>query len=169
MVSADERSEILRAFLDSLNQPIGSKGRCRFYIGEEGSGKTSLLLDMEKLAWENDFIPVRVTAGDWMNEEIIETLLKNGTNLIEPEWTSFRTKLSILCEEIDKQGKGVLLLIDDAEISESMRILAGTYQLLIGDEMNLVLIAAGEPQSINNILFDDSLGFLNRGTQYRIK
>ena len=188
------RDEILRDFLDGLDQPVGSRERCRFYVGQRGMGKTVLLLEMERLAWEKEFIPVRVTAHDGMNEDIINLIQVKGAEFVKEdkktikgasggfmgfsfgltfsdeakEQYGFRTKLTMLCEELNKNGKGVLILIDEAKTSDAMRRFASTYQSLVGDEMNIAVVIVGLPQSISSVLNDDVLTFLNRATQIQL-
>jgi hypothetical protein len=69
----------------------------------------------------------------------------------------------LLCDELEKHGKGVLILVDEVQPdAEQMRSLAATYQHLIGENKNIAIVMAGLPGSISNVLNDKILTFLNR-------
>jgi hypothetical protein len=75
----------------------------------------------------------------------------------------FRVKLTMLCDELMKLGKRVLILVDEVQSStDEMRSLATTYQHLIGDKKDVAIAMAGLPDSISAVLNDDILTFLNR-------
>ena len=182
------RDHILERFLEGLQDPIGSRSRCLFLIGQRGMGKTALLLEMADLAKEHNMVPALVTVYEDMNTEIIETLQRNAQSLIVGDNRTvqgfevgalgfslglsfsdareknygFRTQLTLLCEQLEKYGKGVLLLVDETNNSDSMRQLGITYQHLVGENRNIVIVMAGLPQAVSSVLNDRVLTFLNR-------
>ena len=188
------RDQVLELFLQGLDEPIGSRSRCILMTGQRGMGKTALLLEMNDLAESKGMVPALVTAYDGMNEEIIETVQRNGApfasgkerpiqgfelgalgfsvgltfNDVTRENYGFRTKLTLLCDKLASASKGVLLLVDEVTNSEAMRQLGITYQHLVGENKNIAIVMAGLPQSISSVLNDKVLTFLNRAEKVRL-
>ena len=182
------RRAVTASFVDGLSCPIGHKQRTSILIGQRGAGKTALLLEFAELAEKRGFVPARVTANDDMLEEIIQTIQVGGAKYVRsPKGVKgfsagalgfsfgltftdetetkygFRIKLGMLCDELEKHGKGVLILVDEVQPNtEQMRSLAATYQHLIGDGKNIAIAMAGLPSSISGVLNDKILTFLNR-------
>ncbi len=182
------RTQVIEDFAQGLREPIGSRERCRFYIGQRGMGKTALLLELADVAAEMDYVTASVTAYSGMNEDIIETVQRNGAKYIVEqkrkitgasggalgfsfgltfsdevrEQYGFRAKLAMLCDELERHGKGLLILVDEATTSEEMRQLAITYQHLVGEEKNIAIVMAGLPHAVSGVLNDSVLTFLNR-------
>ncbi len=81
----------------------------------------------------------------------------------------FRVALSQLCDVLADQRLGVLLLIDEIQPnSEEMRMLAKTYQELIGESENIAIGMAGLPSTMSHILNEKTLTFLNRARQIKL-
>ena len=182
------REDLIQECLRGLAEPIGSRERCRFYTGQRGMGKTALLLELAERAASMDYVVAHVTAYEGMNEDLVETIQRKGAPFIPApkktvsgasagamgfsfgltfseeakEQFGFRTKMSMLCEALEKQGKGILILVDETKSSEAMRQLAITYQHLVGEERNVAIIMAGLPHAVSDVLNDDVLTFLNR-------
>jgi hypothetical protein len=183
------RDSIIAEFSDGLLQPIGHKKRASLVIGQRGFGKTALLLEFADLATRMGYVAARVTAGRMMLDEIIETIQREGERCItshrprvkgfsagavgfsfglsfaedaERQY-GFRSKLTMLCDELAKHGKKVLILVDEVQPNdETTRSLATTYQHLVGDSKEVAIVMAGLPSSISGVLNDRILTFLNR-------
>jgi hypothetical protein len=176
-------------FMTGLEGPSGHPNRATFFIGQRGMGKTALLLELAERCKATGFIPVRVTANDRMLDEIIEGIQLAGARFVEGKAKSvqsvsvggfgfsfglsfteeinnnfgFRTKLTLLCEELSKHNKGIVFLVDEVQSNTpEMRQFATTYQHLVGDAMNVAFAVAGLPGAISAVLNDDILTFLNR-------
>ncbi|MCL2654186.1 MAG: ATP-binding protein [Coriobacteriia bacterium] len=183
------RSGITADFLEGLSLPIGHRQRATMLIGQRGTGKTTLLLEFADLAQQAGFVPARVTANDEMLDEIIQLIQINGSHFVPAEKpkikgvsagamgfslgltfteeakTQFgpRIKLSLLCDELAKHNKGILILVDEVQPNApAIRTLATTYQHLVGENKNIALVMAGLPTSMSAVLNDDILTFLNR-------
>ena len=182
------RDQVISDFLAGLEEPIGSQQRCTFFSGQRGMGKTALLIELADRAAQLDYVAVRVTAYEGMPDEIIETLQRNGSKFFgeqkrgaqgfeagalgfsfgltfadaAKDQYGFRTKLSLLCDKLAEKGKGVLLLIDEAQSSGAMRQVATTYQHLVGEDKDIAMAMAGLPHAISTVLNDKVLTFLNR-------
>jgi len=190
------RNKLIEDFLDGLNRPIGHHMRATFFKGQRGMGKTALLLEIADKATQQNYIVARVTAGERMLEEILQTIQINGEGYI-PKTSKrvkgvsagalgfslgltfsdevdkkygFRIKLSMLADELNKYGKGILILVDEVQSSgAAMRELATTYQHLIGENKNLAVAMAGLPGTISLVLNDEILTFLNRAHKVELE
>ena len=183
------RRTITSDFIDGLSCPIGHRNRAIFLIGQRGTGKTTLLLEFAEIAAEKGFVSARVAASGDMLDEIIQSIQKNGERFIPKQkqkvkgvsvgafgfsigltfseeaekQLGFRMKLSLLCEELGKQNKGVVILVDEVQSNTpEMRTLATAYQHLVGENNNIAVVMAGLPGAISAVLNDDILTFLNR-------
>jgi len=183
------RSDVVAAFTEGLSNPIGHQLRATMLIGQRGTGKTALLLEFSALAEKRGYIVARVTANDEMLVEILQTIQIKGAKFVKTPKTKvksisagalgfsfgltftdeterkygFRIKLGLLCDELSKSGKGVLILVDEVQSNTSeMRTLATTYQHFIGEGKNIAIAMAGLPSSMSAVLNDDILTFLNR-------
>lgn len=183
------RGGITADFLEGLSLPIGHRRRATILIGQRGTGKTTLLLEFAELAEQTGYIPARVTANDEMLDEIIQTIQIKGSPFVptakpkikgfsagavgfsvgltftEEAKTQFghRIKLGLLCDELKKHDKGVLILVDEVQPNTAaIRTLATTYQHLVGEGKDIAMVMAGLPASMSAVLNDDILTFLNR-------
>ena len=190
------RHKEISEFLESLAGAPGHPNRATFLLGQRGMGKTVLLLELAERAKEMDFIAVRTAASEKMLDDIIEGIQIKGerytkerkatlknisagafgfsigltfTEEIQKNY-GFRTKLSLLCEVLAKQKKGVLFLIDEIRANTAeMREFATTYQHLVGTGMNVAVAMAGLPNAISSVLNDEILTFLNRAHKVNLK
>ena len=190
------RKTITEDFIEGLSYPTGHRNRAMILIGQRGTGKTTLLLEFAELAAEKGYVTARVAANEEMLDEIIQSVQKNGERFIPKpkqkvkgvsvgalgfsiglafseeaeKQLGFRLKLSLLCEELEKQNKGVVILVDEVQSNTpEMRTLATVYQHLVGEDKNIVIAMAGLPGSISAVLNDDILTFLNRAYKVHLE
>ncbi len=183
------RERIIADLIDGLSTPPGHRNRADVIIGQRGMGKTALLLELSDRAANSDFVTARITAGVDMLDDLIETIQMNGAQFVKKKRTQvkgfnagvmgfsmgltfsdeikenygFRTKLSLLCDKLEENGKGILILVDEIQPnSDQMRSLATTYQYLVGEGKNIAIVMAGLPASVSGVLNDSILTFLNR-------
>lgn len=189
------RDSVIAEFSDGLLQPIGHKKRASLVVGQRGFGKTALLLEFADLATRMDYVAAKVTAGRLMLDEIIETIQREGERCIanrkprikgfsagalgfsfglsfaedvERQY-GFRSKLTLLCDALAKHGKKVLILVDEVQPNDdTTRILATTYQHLVGEDKDVAIVMAGLPSSISGVLNDRILTFLNRAHKIQL-
>ena len=188
------REQMIEDYMQGLQEPVGSRGRCRFYTGQRGTGKTALLLELAERATALDYVTACVTVYEGMCDDIIETIQRSGAAFVTDskkkisgvsagalgfsfgltftdetkKQFGFRAKLTMLCDELAKYGKRILILVDEARTSETMRQLAITYQHLIGEDRDIAIVMAGLPQAVSAILNDDVLTFLNRASKTKL-
>ena len=188
------RDGIIESFLFGLGEPIGSRERCTLFRGQRGMGKTALLLELADRAVQSDYVVARVTAHENMAESIVEQVQLNGSKYVNDsnrkvkgvsagalgfsfgltfsEATErqygFRTKMSLLCDKLAEEGKGVLILVDEAQTSPAMREVASAYQELVGDGKDVAIGMAGLPHAVSGVLNDRVLTFLNRASRVEL-
>lgn len=183
------RDEIIAQFLQGLDREPGHRDRATLILGQRGTGKTALLLQLAEEAKAKGFVAARVTAGEDMLEEIVESIQLAGSEFVAGKQTKvrgfsagalgfsfgltfseeirenygFRTKLSLLCDRLAENDRRVLLLVDEVQPNtDAMRALASTYQHLAGEGKDIAIVMAGLPNSVSRVLNDRVLTFLNR-------
>ncbi|MDR1015247.1 MAG: ATP-binding protein [Coriobacteriales bacterium] len=189
------RDAVLEGFLKGLESVPGHPDRAMLIIGQRGMGKTALLLEFAELAERRGFIVASAVDNDQMLDDILQGVQRKGTpfiperkplvqgftagalgfsigltfNEVTDKTFGFRIKLSMLCEELEKHGKGVLVLVDEVQPDTMrMRELATSYQHLVGEGRNIVIAMAGLSHSISSVLNDKILTFLNRARKTRL-
>lgn len=76
--------------------------------------------------------------------------------------TSIQVAVTKMLEVIKKHDKRVLVCIDEATPSEEMKLFAGSYQILIRQDLPISLIMTGLPKNIDSLQNVDNLTFLYR-------
>ena len=186
------RSNELRELTEGLDSKPGSKERARLIIGQRGLGKTVLMLEVADYAKSHGYIVASPTiAKKGMEQKIIEKLLSSGNNILEhsrrrisggafgalgfsvgietekpsKESGSFQAKLSEICDEAAKHGKGVVIMLDEVQNNAYTEEVAVAYQELVGEEKNIAMIMAGLPATISGVLNNRVLTFLTRSSK----
>ena len=184
------REKVLQQFKMCLQSPLGSRDRALLLLGQQGSGKTVLLLEMEELSRRNGYVVASPTVvSKSMLPRILEKLIDDGADYLDkqrtklsggsvnvfgfgggiqfqddvPETKTFSWQLSSICTDLNKKGKSVLILIDEVQAnSEELKQLIIAYQELVGVGADIAIVFAGLPIAIANTLNDHVLTFLNR-------
>jgi hypothetical protein len=190
------RDAVVAGFVSGLRESVGHQERTTLLIGQRGMGKTALLLEFADQAQRQGFVVARVTANTDMLADILGMIQRKGTELIGAKTKpkikgvsagafgfsfgltfaeevernySFLNKMLMLCDELEKHGKGIVVLVDEIQAADSnMRVLATAYQNLVGEGKNIVIAMAGLPSVISSVLNDDMLTFLNRATKVHL-
>jgi AAA+ ATPase superfamily predicted ATPase len=183
------RKQVIKDFVKGLEGLPGHQNRATLFIGQRGMGKTALLLELTEHAKQTSFIVARATASEGMLDKLLQLIQVNGAQYVRGdkhevqgfeagalgfslgltfsketrENYGFHVKLMLLCDELARHGKGIVLFIDEVQSSSpEMRELTTTYQQLVGEGKNLAIAMAGLPHAISSVLSDDVLTFLNR-------
>ncbi|WP_165247038.1 AAA family ATPase [Adlercreutzia sp. ZJ141] len=189
------RDDAIEQFIEGIKREPGHRDRATLILGQRGTGKTALLLQLADEAKARGFVAARVTSGEDMLEEIIESIQLAGSEYISKKQTKikgfsagalgfslgltfseevrenygFRTKLTLLCDRLAENGKGVILLVDEVQPnSDVMRTLSSTYQHLAGEGKNIAIVMAGLPHAVSDVLNDRVLTFLNRARKLHL-
>ena len=76
------RDDVIAQFLKGLQREPGHRDRATLVLGQRGMGKTALLLQLAEEAKSRGFVPARVTSGEDMLEEIIESIQIGGSEFV---------------------------------------------------------------------------------------
>ena len=184
------RDHVLASILDGLDSRPGSKERASIILGQRGSGKTVLLWEIADRARNKGFVVASPTVvSEDMPVRIIEKIQSDGERHIKnrggqltggtigvlgfsvglqfspqiQESKSFGYKLHKLCERLEEQGRGMLILVDELQASSpELKQLVATYTELVGERRNVAIVFAGLPGAVSSMLNDRVLTFLNR-------
>jgi hypothetical protein len=188
------RGAEVASFLRGLAGPPGHPDRAILCLGQRGMGKTALLLEFERLAREQKFVPSKATASPTLLLELLEGLARNGAKWLPRSWrvaggsvgalgfsagltiasddagpASFRERLIELSEAFEAKGCGIALLVDEVTAtSDQIAELAAAYQDLVGEGRNVAIALAGLPSAVSAVLNDRVLTFLNRAAKIRL-
>ena len=187
------REEIVMNFKESLKTKPGSRERAMLILGQRGSGKTVLLLELADQAREQGYVVASpTTTSKGMLGRIMEKLTDAGSQYLKKNKTrlaggsinvmgfgggiqiqgddagekSFAFQLSKFCTELKAKSKGALILIDEVQANhEELRQLIIAYQEMVGEGQDIALVLAGLPGAVSATLNDHVLTFLNRATK----
>jgi GTPase SAR1 family protein/ribosomal protein L12E/L44/L45/RPP1/RPP2 len=192
------REKLLSSILDGLDQKPGSRERAVVILGQRGSGKTVLLWELADRAAEKNYVVARPTVvSEGMLQRIIEKIQDDASRFVKPkdakarlsggnvgvlgfsagvqfsrsdeQEKSFHYQLTTLARELTKQGKGILILIDELQANSSdIRQLVIAYQEIVGEGLNIALVMAGLPGAVSATLNDKVLTFLNRARKEQL-
>lgn len=182
------RGELIDDVLEGLANQVGDPNRCTIFIGPRGSGKTVLLRAIARYASEQGWISVSVSAKDGMYKEIFDGIRANATHLLTPETKSVLTAVQVgpislerevlrdslsnrfalqdIVEELNKQGIGLLITVD--EVNPNCKELIDyidTYQNFVSEGRDVALLMAGLPGQVMSLLLDKNVSFVRRAFQ----
>lgn len=187
------REDVLQDFALCLDNPPGSREKVLLLLGQRGTGKTVLLLELAEMAQKKGTIVASPTVpGKDMLSRILEKLKISGDDILRKqkpkvsggsvnvlgfgagiqlqegfaEQKSFALQLSEICAACNQKQRSVLILIDEVRANnEELRQLIVAYQELIGAGLDISMVLAGLPMTISSVLNDHVLTFLNRAVK----
>ena len=192
------RRELIHELNHAYENAPGDPALTSILIGARGTGKTALLSYMQRDVEQRDWIAVGVACVNGMMEDIYEQTIRESRHLIggtgkgvsrvsvkgsigilsgeigfdksdsgvTPNW---RSRMTDLLEELNGQGKGLLITIDEVNPSlQEMIDFTAQYQLFLREERKIGLLMAGLPSQISSLLKDKSVSFLRRSSQYSL-
>lgn len=187
----------MKCLTEGLEAFPGSKERARLVVGQRGLGKTVLLLELADYAKSHDYIVASPTVvSSDMLDRILEKLARDGDRILSQKKAkvtggtvgflgfsagiqtesdteppkSFAARLLDLCEKAEEAGKGILILVDEAQANhEELKKLIIAYQEMVGEGKNISVVFAGLPSAISNMLNDHVLTFFNRASKLHLQ
>ena len=187
------RENVIKSFESILTSVPGSRERSQLLLGQRGSGKTVLLLELSEMAKKKGFVVASPTVvSKEMPGRILEKLYLAEANEGSKKKhrvsggsisilgfgagvqfqddvqikKSFAQQLSEICISANKGGHPVAILVDEVQAnSEELRTLVVAYQEMIGEKRDVALIMAGLPSAVSGVLNDHVLTFLNRSVK----
>lgn len=170
------RDMILADFAEALANGPGAPDRLMRISGVRGVGKTVLLNALGDVARDRGFQVVDVASNAGFCDRILASLTRHrelgslsiapsimGISLGSVELSKSATQLGEAMFEASRHG-GLLITLDeiqDASVNE-MRELGNEIQLLIRQGANVAFAFAGLPSSVDGVVIDETLTFLQR-------
>jgi len=185
------RDDISEEFIRALMNP-NNPWKSTLIVGVRGSGKTSILSDIQLRLSGSDAIIVSTTPeGDFLDRvlgqiyrQLPKSIIGNlpklksisvnlGVSISlendddEPYFTrTFDYQVTQMLEALKNENAHVVFLIDESQKHTSeIRTFISTYQQLIMKELPVSLVMAGLPEVITDVLNDDILTFLRRANR----
>lgn len=170
------RDTVLDDFAEALENGPGAPDRLMRISGVRGTGKTVLLNALGDLARKKGFEVVDVASNAGFCNRILEALQRNvrlesisispsilGVSLGSMEMSKSASHLGEAMYDAAKRG-GLLITLDEIQdaSTEEMRELGNEMQLLIRQGANVAFAFAGLPTSVDGVVVDDTLTFLQR-------
>ena len=164
---------------------------CMMYMitGVRGAGKTVLMTSIAKQLSENKkWIIIELNP----ELDLLEQLAAKLYNLPEnhliftkakidlsffglgisveggQQFTSIDTAIETMLDLLKKEGKKVLVLLDEVTNNKSMRILAHSFQIYIRKELEIYILMTGLYENIYQLQNEKSLTFLYRAPKIHI-
>ena len=187
------RDREISSVIEGLKSIPGSRDRATIILGQRGMGKTVLLLELAERAKKENYIVASPTiVSEDMLERVIEKIQTEGEKLLKDRKTkvsggnigflgfsaglqfdrdgeeakSFTYKITKLTEALNKEGKGVLILIDELQANNTgLKQLIIAYQEMVGAGLDVAIAFAGLPGAVSKVLNDKVLTFLNRANK----
>ncbi len=173
-----QSDEIIKAFT-APNPPL----QAYMITGVRGSGKTVFMSSIANtLRDKSDWIVIELNSSGEILKEMVAKLYNtqglarmfdaSGINLSfwgigialkkSPPITDLETAVEHMLERLKKDGKKVLIAIDEVTNTPEMRYFAGSFQIMLRHDLPVFLIMTGLYESINKLQNEDNLTFLYR-------
>lgn len=166
------------------------QNQCFMLTGTRGAGKTVTMTAIERRISENkNWIIVRLNPTRNMLESLTAKLYDSGeflTKFIDkslnlskfgigldlaanPPVADIESALEKILKEIKKQGKRLLVTVDEVSNSQYMREFASCFQILLREDLPVFLIMAGLYNNIHELEDEKDLTFLYRTPRYEME
>lgn len=180
-----ESEDIYRNFLSEV-----SPQQVYMITGVRGSGKTVQMTEISKrIKEEENWIVLELNpvkdllldfAAKLYNEKKATDIIRDakinlsfwgiGVEIAKSEKiTDIEVALSRMLESLKKQNKRVLITIDEAVNSQTMREFASAFQIFIRQDLPLYLIMTGLYENIDALQNEQTLTFLHRAPKIFLK
>ena len=182
---AAQKSDIIDSF-----SSIPSTQQIYMITGVRGCGKTVFMTEISKELKElDDWIVVELSstsdlltdfAAALASENYLAKLFQQASiNLsffgigLEVKGsvpiTNVQVAITKMLESIKKNGKKVLICVDEVTNNISMQAFASAFQIFIRQDLPLYLLMTGLYENINNLQNEDNLTFLYRAPKIELK
>ena len=188
------RDIIINDFLQGMaNQD--DPNRTSIITGIRGSGKTAILADIHESLGAKKCLVVDITAKEGMLRDILDICIRDGkrwlpgnlgditgftfgamgfsfgvTRSNKLEEHGFRYWLTDILRALKKKNVPTVFLIDEVQNDAAeMREFATTYQHVLRENMDVALLMAGLPSTVQDVLNDKVLTFLRRSHRVQLE
>lgn len=173
-----KNTEIISTFLsETPNQQV------YMITGVRGSGKTVFMSSLaNQMRNRDDWVVVELNSSGELLKELVAKLYNTkglsrvfeaeginlsfwgiGVNIKKAEpITDLETAAERMMEKLQKNGKKLLITIDEVTNTKEMKYFAGSYQIFIRHNLPVFLLMTGLYENINKLQNEDNLTFLYR-------
>ena len=151
--------------------------------GVRGSGKTVMMTEISQKLRENDqWIVIELNPATDLLKGLLSKLNSNKvcagiikSAKIDLSWFGFgvaiegmspitdeETAIIAILEKMKKNGKRLLITIDEVTNNEFMQVLAGSFQIFVRQDLPVFLLATGLYENIDELQNEKNLTFLYR-------
>ncbi|MBR5648214.1 ATP-binding protein [Pseudobutyrivibrio sp.] len=183
------RAAQMNEIIDSFQADIPSQ-QIYMITGVRGCGKTVFMTEIAKtLSQDDKWIIVELNSSQDLLSDLAAALAsenhlaqlfqKSSINLsffgigLEVKGsvpiTNIQVAITKMLESIKKNGKRVLICIDEVTSTDAMRAFASAYQIFVRQDLPLFLIMTGLFENINNLQNEKNLTFLYRAPKVELK
>ena len=179
--------------IDEITQEMfdeDAQNNCFMLTGTRGSGKTVTMTAIEqKILESEDWIVIRLNVERNMLESLVGKLYDSrefmtkfvdanmnlskfgiGLNLgSKSPVADVESALEIMLKEIKKKKKKLLVSVDEASNTASMREFASSFQIMIRENLPIFLLMAGLYENISDLKDEKNMTFLYRTPQYEME
>ncbi|MBR6173267.1 MAG: ATP-binding protein [Eubacterium sp.] len=181
-----QRDEVVETFLS-----LEPSQMVYMVAGVRGSGKTVFLTDiMNIFRKQKDWIVLQLNperdllqallAKLCAESAIIKILKNTSLNLSffglgvtvernEPPITDVEAALTGVLEQVKKNGKRVLIAIDEVSNNPNIKTFSAAYQIFVQQELPVFLVMTGLYENIYNLQNEKTLTFLYRAPKLRLR
>ena len=181
------RDFIVTDLLQALDQGGSAPDLCTLYVGPRGMGKTALMLHIAQQAGQYGWVSASTFTQKRMLEDLLERAVANSRefvhkqaparlksvslgSLFSAEWEyqntesgNWRTRMSALLDELNGQGIGLLLTVDEVSPEDRELVqLVNVVQQFFGEGRKVGLLLAGLPSNVSALVSHDQASFLRR-------
>ena len=165
------RNDLIREMARAFDAQTRAPELTMLISGARGSGKTALLSTISDEADQRGWVCVNTVSAPGMLEDVLVQTVDKSRHLIDTEsartrltelgigqivnvaWehadetqANWRLKMQKLIEELNGAGIGLLIAVDEVDVSvDEMVTLASVYQLFVRENRKVSLIMAGLP------------------------
>ncbi len=186
-----DRNQLLNNLATSLENP-SSPYRTSLIYGMRGIGKTTFMTDLaDKMSDKSNWMVIDLA----MNRVLMKTLLGeiyessnlrikkllnsiNGIKFSTPglelnfnkedKFETFQILFERMLKVLKKEGKSLLITIDEIGVSQELIDFAAIYQIMLRKKYNVSLIMTGLPSTINSLQNVEGLTFLLRSGRVKL-
>lgn len=173
-----KNTEIISTFLsETPNQQV------YMITGVRGSGKTVFMSSLaNQMRNRDDWVVVELNSSGELLKELVAKLYNTkglsrvfeaeginlsfwgiGVNIKKAEpITDLETAAERMMQKLQKNGKKLLITIDEVTNTKEMKYFAGSYQIFIRHNLPVFLLMTGLYENINKLQNEDNLTFLYR-------
>jgi AAA ATPase domain len=190
------RNELIQDFSDALNDGPGAPARATIYTGARGTGKTVMLNAVQEQARSYGWLVIAETATPGLLQRLTTEHLPQLLTEQDPKATSrrlsgitvpgglggaswqttdlhkvvpgLRSQITDLCEMLASGETGLVITVDELHrgLFDELAQLCTVVQHAFREELELMLVGAGLPAAVSDLLSEGVLTFLRRAERH---